>query len=157
MRDEGSVGETLNGDVAEFLRSVTGAMGLTLESRVETTADGPRANLEGQGADYLLRRNGELLQALQHIASMAFRDRLEARQRVLVDCLGFRRDKDEELKQMARFLADKARRTGLEQKLGPLNPYDRRIVHMAVAEDPGVSSESIGDAFMKTVMIAVRK
>ena len=41
--------------------------------------------------------------------------------------------------------------TGVDQQLGPLNPYERRIVHMAVAEDAGVSSESIGDAFAKTV------
>jgi predicted RNA-binding protein Jag len=38
--------------------------------------------------------------------------------------------------------------------MGPLNPYERRIVHLAIAEDPRVSSESIGDAFMKTVIIS---
>jgi predicted RNA-binding protein Jag len=42
----------------------------------------------------------------------------------------------------------------MPQELGPLNPYDRRIVHLAIAEDPKVSSESIGDAFMKTVIIS---
>ena len=41
-------------------------------------------------------------------------------------------------------------------EIGPLNPYERRIVHMAIAEDPQVSSESIGDAFMKTVIISSR-
>jgi predicted RNA-binding protein Jag len=40
--------------------------------------------------------------------------------------------------------------------MGPLNPYERRIVHLAIAEDPSVSSESIGDAFMKTVIISAR-
>jgi predicted RNA-binding protein Jag len=38
--------------------------------------------------------------------------------------------------------------------MGPLNPYERRIVHLAIAEDPTVTSESIGDAFMKTVIIS---
>jgi spoIIIJ-associated protein len=52
------------------------------------------------------------------------------------------------------FVAEKARMTGAPQELGPLNPYERRIVHMAIAEDPTVSSESIGDAFMKTVIVA---
>jgi len=41
--------------------------------------------------------------------------------------------------------------------MGPLNPYERRIVHLTIAEDPNVSSESIGDAFMKTVIISVRQ
>jgi spoIIIJ-associated protein len=45
----------------------------------------------------------------------------------------------------------------MPQEMGPLNPYERRIVHLAIAEDPGVSSESIGDAFMKTVIISARQ
>jgi len=57
---------------------------------------------------------------------------------------------------MARFNAEKARNSGVPQEMGPLNPYERRIVHMAVAEDPTASSESIGDAFMKTVIISAR-
>ena len=55
---------------------------------------------------------------------------------------------------MARFLADKAKTTGAPQDIGPLNPYARRIVHLAVAEDDSVTSESIGDAFLKTVLIS---
>ena len=57
---------------------------------------------------------------------------------------------------MAMFLAEKAKATGLAQEMGPLNPYERRIVHMAVAEVESVTSESIGDAFEKTVIISVK-
>ena len=59
--------------------------------------------------------------------------------------------------QMARFMAEKARRPAMPQEMGPLNPYERRIVHLAIAEDPTVTSESIGDAFMKTVIISAKK
>jgi spoIIIJ-associated protein len=45
----------------------------------------------------------------------------------------------------------------MPQEMGPLNPYERRIVHLAIAEAPGVTSESIGDAFMKTVIISTQK
>ena len=48
----------------------------------------------------------------------------------------------------------KARASGMPQEMGPLNPYERRIVHLAIAEDPTATSESIGDAFMKTVIIS---
>ena len=79
------------------------------------------------------RRQGEALQALQQIVGSAFRgDRTDER-RLVVDCNGYRRDKDAELHQMAAFLAEKAKSTGLAQEMGPLNPYERRIVHMAVA------------------------
>jgi predicted RNA-binding protein Jag len=58
---------------------------------------------------------------------------------------------------MARYFMERARTTGMPQEMGPLNPYARRLVHMTVAEDPKMSSESIGDAFLKTVIISVRK
>jgi len=75
---------------------------------------------------------------------------------VLIDCQGFRKDKDAELKQMARFLAEKVQRSGTPQEMGPLNSYERRIVHMTVAEMEGLASESIGDAAVKTVIISAR-
>jgi predicted RNA-binding protein Jag len=58
---------------------------------------------------------------------------------------------------MAQFFAGKAKTSGVPQEMGPLNPYERRIVHLAIAEDPSASSESIGDAFMKTVIISSRR
>jgi spoIIIJ-associated protein len=75
----------------------------------------------------------------------------------VIDALGFRRDKDAELRQMAAFLVEKAKVSGVPQEIGPLNPYARRIVHLAVAEDTTVSSESIGDAFLKTVVISAKR
>jgi spoIIIJ-associated protein len=56
-----------------------------------------------------------------------------------------------------KLLAEKAAQTGVDQQIGPLNPYERRIVHLAVAEFPGVATESVGDAFSKTVLISSRK
>ena len=146
--------DNLTADILEFIEATTRAMGLSLEARVEETPEGPRVDLDGEDGAVLLRRKGEALQALQHIANMAFRHRLGELQRVIVDCQGFRRDKDAELRQMAKFLAERARRTGFEQQLGPLNPYERRIVHLSVAEEAGVSSHSVGDAFTKVVIIS---
>jgi spoIIIJ-associated protein len=149
--------DKLNADILEFVNATTTAMGLCLEANVQETPEGPRVDLDGEDGAVLLRRKGEALQALQHIANMAFRHRLGEQQRVIVDCQGFRRDKDAELRQMARFLAERAKRTGFEQQLGPLNPYERRIVHLTVAEETGVSSHSVGDAFSKVVIISARK
>ena len=142
--------------VTDFVTQVVKQMGLALEARVETTQDGTRINLEGEGGEALLARRGEGLQALQHIVDSAFRKQL-GDQRLLIDCMNFRRGKDNELKQMAKFLAEKAKTSGVEQSIGPLNAYERRLVHLAVAEVPGVTSESIGDAAVKTVTISANK
>ena len=76
---------------------------------------------------------------------------------MFVDALAYRKGKDIELRQMAKFLAEKAKQTGDRSAARPLNPYERRIVHLAVAEVPGVTTESVGDAFSKTVLISLRK
>jgi spoIIIJ-associated protein len=73
-----------------------------------------------------------------------------------VDCLGYRRGKDAELREMTRFMIEKTKSSGASQEIGPLNPYARRIVHLTVAEDPACTSESIGDAFLKTVIISLK-
>lgn len=151
------VNETLTSQIAEFVQHVVDAMGVELTARVEQDADGARINLEGEDGGVLIRRGGEGLQALQHVVATAFRRQLGDDNRVVIDCNGFRRDKDAEIKQMAKFMAEKARMSGVPQEMGPLNPYERRIVHLAIAEDPTVSSESIGDAFMKTVVISTRQ
>jgi spoIIIJ-associated protein len=144
----------MDDQVIEFVRQVTGAMGLDLEVTVEETPDNIRLNLAGEGADVLLKRKGEALDALQVIVNTAFRRDARGDRHYVVDALGFRRDKDEELRQMAQFLMNKAKTSGTPQEIGPLNPYARRIVHLVVAEDPTLTSESIGDAFLKTVVIS---
>ena len=147
---------TLTADVTAFVERVVKAMGVALTAQVEEGPDGTRINLVGDDGGVLVRRGGEGLQALQHLVATAFRRQLGDDTRVVVDCNGFRRDKDAELRQMAKFIADKARTSGAPQEMGPLNPYERRIVHMAIAEHPGVTSESVGDAFMKTIIISTK-
>ena len=155
-READSVNETLSNQITTFVQDVVNAMGVALTATIEQTPEATRINLEGDDGGVFVRRGGEGLQALQHIVATAFRKQLGDDNRIVIDCNGFRRDKDKELRQMALFMADKARSSGMPQEMGPLNPYERRIVHMAIAEDPSVSSESIGDAFMKTVIISTR-
>jgi spoIIIJ-associated protein len=143
--------------IVEFLQRFVVALGIKTPIQVEETPDGPRLNLSGEEAELLVRHRGEPLKALQHVVDMAFARSLPGEQRVFVDALAYRKGKDIELRQIARLLAQKAKDTGLDQQVGPLNPYERRIVHLAVAEVPGVTTESIGDAFSKTVHISLRK
>ena len=143
--------------VVEFLGRVIAALGINATVKVEETADGPRLNLTGDEAELLVRHRGEPLKALQHVVDMAFGRTLDDQKRIFVDALEYRKGKDIELRQMAKFLAQKAKDSGIDQQLGPLNPYERRIVHLAVAEIPGVSTESVGDAFSKTVLISLQK
>ncbi len=143
--------------VRGFLQRTLEAMGVPLDITIEDTSDSVRIELSGTGGDVLLRRRAEALDALQHVVNTAFRRELKDDRTFVIDCLGYRKARDAELKQMARFMMDKAKASGTPQEMGPLNPYARRLVHLTVAEDPQLSSESIGDAFLKTVIISVRR
>ena len=148
---------TSTAPILDFLNRIIAALGITATVDVEETADGPRLNLAGDEAELLVRHRGEPLKALQHVVDMAYGRSLPDEMRVFVDALEYRKGKDIELRHMAKFLAEKTKQTGLDQQLGPLNPYERRLVHLAVAEVPGVTTESVGDAFSKTVFISLRK
>jgi spoIIIJ-associated protein len=143
--------------IVDFLKRFAAALQIETPVDEELTPDGPRLNYSGEQAELLVRHRGEPLKALQHVVDMSFGRQFAGEQRIFVDALAYRKGKDVELRRMARYLAEKARDSGLDQQLGPLNPYERRIVHMAAAEVPGVTTESVGDAFSKTVQISYRK
>jgi spoIIIJ-associated protein len=147
----------LQARVRRFTEDTLAAMGLSLDVAVADTPDGIRVEITGEGGEALLRRRAEALDALQVIVNTAFRRELTDDRSFVVDCLDYRKGKDAELRQMARFVMGKAKSTRAPQEMGPLNPYARRIVHLTVAEDPALSSESIGDAFLKTVIISMKR
>src|SRR5262245_64582340 len=107
--------------IVEFLDRFVAALGIKATVNVEESADGPRLNLTGEEAELLVRHRGEPLKALQHVVDMAFSRSLPDDTRVFIDALEYRKGKDIELRRMAKFLAEKAKQTGLDQQLGPLN------------------------------------
>lgn len=143
--------------VVQFIEEFVTALGIETPIDAEQTSDGLRINLSGEQAELLVRHRGEPLKALQHVVDMAYGRGQDENKKIFVDALAYRKGKDIELAKMATFLAEKVKQTGVDQQLGPLNPYERRIVHLAVAEIAGVASESIGDAFSKTVYISLRR
>ena len=108
-------------DIIEFVQKVVTAMDLDLEASAEEMPDGVRINLNGEDGNVLIRRQGEALAALQHIVAAIYRHEASEGRRLVVDCMGYRKGKDDELKQMAIFLAGKAKDSGLAQEIGPLN------------------------------------
>ena len=143
--------------VRQFTLETLEAMGLSLEVSIDDAPDGIRVEISGEGGETLLRRRAEALDALQLIVNTAFRRELNDDRSFVVDCLDYRKGKDADLRQMTRFMMEKVKTNRAPQEMGPLNPYARRIVHLTVAEDPALASESIGDAFLKTVIISERR
>lgn len=138
--------------VKAFVERAILGMGLRLDTEVVDGGDHVRIELTGDDPEPLLRRKGEALDALQHVVNSVFRHEVGDK-RLVVDCDGFRKAKDRELRQMARFLIEKARSSGTPQQIGPLNSYARRLVHLEVAEAGDVTSTSEGEGASKMVVI----
>lgn len=143
---------TIDQEILELQKDIVKRMGLSLSVVVETSEENVEISMSGRDRDMVLEKRAELLEAFQYLLNRIFSKRLDAR-RVVVDCDGFRKRKEEELQLIARRISEKVKLTGMEQELGLMNPYERRIVHLAVAKEEGVSSESSGEGFMKRVTI----
>ena len=104
----------------------------------------------------LIGRHGQTLEALQELTRAAVQRRTAERCRLVVDVEDYRKRRREQLVQNAQAAAEKARSSGKRQTLEPMNPYERKIVHDAVAEVGGVESSSEGEEPKRRVVIRKR-
>lgn len=137
----------------EFVRGLIGAMGI--EAEVSTAATETNATIDVAGDDLglLIGRRGQTLDALQEITRTAVQRRLRSRVRLLVDVEGYRARRRDSLAEYARSMAERAKARGTEIELEPMNAYERKIVHDAVAEVEGASSFSEGEEPQRKVVI----
>ena len=111
------------------------------------------ADLSGRDNDLLLERGAELLHAIEHLALRALRLEPPWQDKVLLDSGGYRALRIEELKMTARVAAERVQSSRQPFKLNPMSARERRIVHLALQEFPGVRTESIGMGENRQVVI----
>jgi len=102
---------------------------------------------DGEDKSLLLRKDGSLLLAFQHILNKV------SPHKVQVDCEFYRRRKEKRLREYAQQIAHQVSETGRNEVLDLMNPYERRLVHIAVNQVPGITSESLGEGFLKKVKV----
>ncbi len=111
---------------------------------------------EDEDIGLLIGRHGQTLEALQELTRVVVGHRLGVRCRVMVDVEDYRKRQRSRLEARARDVAKKVQRTGREEELEPMNPYERKVVHDAVAGVSGVESSSRGDEPERRVVIRPR-
>ena len=114
---------------------------------------GPVFEIEGEDAGLLIGRRGETLKSLQFLVKTIVGRRLQARANLLVDVEGYQERRYQTLKNMASKVAQRVAATGRAIPLEPMPPDERRIVHLAVVDNPDVTSESSGDGEGRKVVI----
>ena len=131
-------------NATEFLSEVLGDMRFRLDASSEWTEEGCHIDLTGEDTHYALAENGELLDAFEVILFQAFGRELDRSHRFVCDADGFRKTRKAELHAMAKFAANQVRKNGVPCTFGVLNSTERRIIHMALAEEEDLNTESVG-------------
>jgi spoIIIJ-associated protein len=109
--------------------------------------------IEGDKSGLLIGRKGKTLDALQFIVNRIVNKTLDKRIRVVVDSENYRQRRRDSLTQMALRMGDKAKRIGKPVTTNPLNPGERRIIHLALKEDGRLNTKSKGEGLLKKVVI----
>ncbi len=127
--------------------------GMNLEMEVNTTEERLEINFFGEDQQYLLEKKGAGLLSLQLILGKMLYKRGLIRRKLQVDCQGYRQRRENELMEIANRTADRVKKNGEDAFLNPMNPYERRIVHLALVDDQQVTTDSLGDGYMKKIRI----
>jgi spoIIIJ-associated protein len=137
-----------------YLSDILKQMGLDqVEIQVDKKEDSAVLTLAGDDLGILIGRHGETLDSLQYLASLVC-NRVEGSYfRITLDCGNYREKREQALKELAKKISGKVKRTGRSQSLEPMNPYERRIIHVVISDIDGVTSKSKGEEPNRRVVI----
>ena len=146
----------------QFLVEIVRASGLELKINVRSvepaasdTGGEPEviADFDGRDKEILLERNAEVLKAIEHLAFRALRLEPTFHEKIHLDSGGYRALRFEELRMTARVAAERVQSSQQPFRLNPMSSRERRIVHLALKEMPGIRTESVGIGEERQVVI----
>ena len=126
---------------------------LEVSAEIVLTDERLEVEIEGVDEELLVEDEGQVLLALQHLLPRVMYGRLGRIIPCRLDSGGYQQKKEERLRGLARRVAEEVVRRGGTRTLRPMNPADRRIVHLTLADDPEVETESQGNGYFKRVSI----
>ena len=147
--------EDLAEKASEFLLGVLERMGIKGDIDIKDDTDKTILEIQTKDTELVIGRRGVVMDALQHLVNkVVYRDKRDEKTKPLVvDAGGFRDKQVERLRALGQRMAEKALQTKQIVELQPMSPHDRRIVHMAIAEIPGLSSRSEGEGEDRHILV----
>ncbi len=151
--------KTAEAKIKEFLSQVFGAMNMNVEIIVKEAEEKDMLDVELKGDDMgvLIGKRGQTLDALQYLTNLTLNKHSDRYIRVKMDTENYRERRKATLENLAKNLASKAKRTGKDVELEPMNPYERRIIHYALQGDKAVDTHSVGEEPYRHVVITLKK
>jgi spoIIIJ-associated protein len=145
--------ESLN-EAKRIVSEILALMSMPSEIRVREEG---MLEIMGDGSGLIIGKRGQTLDALQFVVNRIVNKSRKEPIYITLDTEGYRQRHVNHLKAMALKMGQKVRRTGQSISLEKMNPYDRRIIHLALKNEPGLNTKSIGEGVYKKVVIVPRK
>lgn len=141
-----------------FLRILFNKMKIDTNIKIERKKYDLNINVEGNGKDMgiIIGKRGKTLDSIQYLTSLKVNKGREKYIRIVLDTEGYRQKREETLKRLAFRMAEKVKRIGKSVKLEYMNPYERRIIHSTLQNDPNVTTYSEGKEPYRKVVIELK-
>ena len=142
--------------VRAVVRAIAEAAGVEVAAEIEEAPDTLTVRIEGKDVAFFLDDDADVLEGLDHLLQRMYQRALDPR-RLVVTCEGHRIERDEGLRRTAQELAEAVRRDGVPRTTRALNSYERRVVHVTLAAEPGIRTYSVGEEGNRRVTVAPRE
>jgi spoIIIJ-associated protein len=140
----------------DFLSEILEDLRFNLTVSVQMTKEGCLLDMSGDDTQLLLNESGELLDAFETILFQIYGRELEKTERFICDADGFRQTRQSELQAMARFAAQNVRKSGKPFTFGKLNATERRTIHLTLANESDLQTESIGEGRDRQLQVKLK-
>jgi len=139
--------------IKDFIDGIIEKLNLQCEANVEETEDSYKVDLVGPDAHILIGYRGDVLDSIQYLTLLLINKNGESNKRLVIDGENYRSKREVTLSKLAKSLAYQVSKSGRPKQLEPMNPFERRIIHSALANDKYVTTESEGEEPNRFVVI----
>ena len=141
----------------DFLKEITEKMGLSLNFKVKAGEDIVYIEMDGKDSGTVIGKRGQTLDAIQYLTSLVINKESEKYVKVVVDAENYRAKRQKTLEQLANRLAAKVMKTKKYVRLEPMNPYERKVIHATLQQNPNITTRSEGEETYRRVIIELKK
>lgn len=144
-------------EALDFLKDITEKMGLNLGFTVKAGDDVVYIEMDGKDSGTIIGKRGQTLDSIQYLTSLVINKDRDKYIKVVIDAENYRAKRQKTLEQLANRLAAKVVKTKKYVRLEPMNPYERKIIHATLQQNPDVSTRSEGEEPYRRVVIELKK
>jgi spoIIIJ-associated protein len=149
--------EDVSSEAESFLKGLFATIGTELQTRTMEEDDKIYIEIISDSAGLIIGKRGKTLEALQLLVNIIVNKKGEKWRKVILDIENYRDKREATLRELAQKVARKVKKTGRSQYLEPMNPFERRVIHMTLQSDPHVETRSEGSGNLKRVKVYLKR